>query len=530
MSDETTLGAPIARHAAERPDAVALHDGDRPVSWREFERRIGAAAAWLDAQGVAAGDRVALWMDTRLEWLELFHGLARLGAAAVAVNPRYRSDELAYLLSRSRASMLVTQRRSGSSDFVAVLGDVDPAAVPSLGRVVLVDAADAGPVRALGRDVIAYDPRPVADAPDRATPDALAILFTTSGTTKGPKLVMHTQRTLALHAARVGPAHGLDAPDARLLVVLPLAGTFGMTGVLAALRAGTPVALHDTFDAPRACDAIDAMRITHAYGSDEMVRRMLDAAPAGRALPSLRVFGFAAFRADGADVAREATARGWPMRGLYGSSEVHALFAVQPGDAPDDARLQAGGRPAAGADAQVRVRDADSGALLAPGAVGDLEIRAPANFVGYLDDPQASADAVDADGWFRTGDVGWLRDDGCFVYETRRGDAMRLGGFLVNPADIECALRRAPGVADAQVVPVDVDGRHRCAAFLVAEPGASPGADAVLEHARRTIAPFKVPVRVWFVDAFPIAQGANGNKVQRARLRAMAAERIAAGR
>jgi fatty-acyl-CoA synthase len=529
LSDETTLGAPIERHARERPEAVAAIDRDRTVTWRELERRIRAAAAWLDARGVRAGDRVALWMDTRIEWLELFHALARLGAASVAVNPRYRADEIADLLMRSRATMLVTQRRVGSLDFVSVLADLRAQAVPSVTRVVLVDADAGAPVQALGSPAIAYEPdrETLAAVADRASPGALAILFTTSGTTRGPKLVMHTQRSLSLHAMRVGPAHGLDAADARLLVALPLAGTFGMTGVLAAWRAGSPIVLHPTFDPRHACETIDAQRITHVYGSDEMARRMLDAADGERSLRSLRVFGFAAFRADAAEVARAAVDRGWPMRGLYGSSEVHALFAIQPADAPLEARLQAGGRPAAGADAQVRVRDPDGGTTLPVGALGDLEIRSGASFVGYLDDPEASAAAIDPDGWFRTGDVGWLRDDGSFVFETRRGDAMRLGGYLVNPMEVESALRRAAGVADAQVVPVEIDGRHRCAAFVIAAPGGMPSPESVIEHARRALAGFKVPVRVWFVDAFPITPGANGDKVQRARLRAMAAQRLA---
>src|SRR5690606_10105377 len=215
--------------------------------------------------------------------------------------------------------------------------------------------------------------------------------------------------------------------------------------------------------------------------------------------------------------------RGLPLRGLYGSSEVQALFSLQDAALPVAERALGGGVPAA-PQAQVRVRDPAGPGLCEPGVPGEIEIRAPGNFMGYLDNPDATAQALTADGYFRTGDLGYLRPDGSFVYLARMGDTLRLGGFLVDPAEIEHALAAQPGVRNAQVVGITIDGQPRAAAFVIAEPGLDE--QSLLAPLRATLAPFKVPARLWRVDEFPTAASANGFKIQRAMLRQMADERL----
>jgi fatty-acyl-CoA synthase len=244
----------------------------------------------------------------------------------------------------------------------------------------------------------------------------------------------------------------------------------------------------------------------------------------------LRLCGFAAFRAGAVGVAAAAVARGLPLAGLYGSSEVHALFSLQDLQRPLDERLEGGGT-LVNPLAELRVRgvdsEADSGALLTAGQVGLLEIRAPSNFIGYLNNPQATAEAIDAEGWFRTGDIGYRRADGSFVYLTRAGDAIRLGGYLVSPVEIEEVIKAQPGVAAAQVVAVDLQGKTRAVAFVVPSPGAQVAAEAVIAQVAAQLAVFKVPARVWAVDAFPVVNSANGTKIQRNKLREMAQQRLA---
>lgn len=541
-----TLNALLARPLAREPDAIALIEVDpdtgaeRTVTRQQLDDLTGRAAAWLQAQGVVRGDTVALWLVNRLDWLVLHLALARLGAAVMTVNTRYRGAEVAYLLERSRPRLLVLQLHFRKIDFAAVLRDVDPASAASVQQVVVVDAGADGaagaralPATLLDKATRRFDLHSLpAVAPPVAavSPDYRAILFTTSGTTSGPKLVVHTQRTVSLHLQHIARAMGYHADGVRLLAALPFAGTFGYVSMLAALAAGQPVVVVHTFDAAEAARLLVAHRITHCFGSDEMFEALLAHAPDPQAVPAyplLRVCGFAAFRAGAAVVAEACIRRGMPLAGLYGSSEVHALFAMQGLDRPLSERLEGGGTPV-NPDAAIRVRDAETGALLPVGGTGLLEFHAPSNFTGYLANPEATARAIDADGWFSSGDIGHLRADGSFVYLTRAGDAIRLGGYLTAPAEIEEVITAQPGVAAAQVVAVDLDGKARAVAFAIAAPGAAPDTAAVLQAVRDRLAAYKVPARLWWVDAFPVVLSANGTKIQRTRLRDMAQARLAA--
>jgi len=538
------LNTLLARALASQPDATALvtvdpdNGAEQTLSLRQLDDLAGRAAAWLQGRGVARGDTVALWLVNRLDWLVLHLALARLGAAVLTVNTRYRGAEVSHLLAQARPRILVLQQHFRRIDFGAVLPEITPASAASLQQVVVVDAGTrAMPGMLLGKPALRFDLATLpashhltlADSP--AAPDDRAILFTTSGTTSGPKLVVHTQRTVSLHVQHIARAMCYHSDGVRLLAALPFAGTFGYVSMLAALAAGRPVVVPHTFDAAEAARLLVAHRITHCFGSDEMFEALLAHAPDPLALPAyplLRLCGFAAFRAGAAAVAAGCIHRGMPLTGLYGSSEVHALFAMQALDRPLAERLEGGGTPV-NPDAAVRVRDAETGALLPPGVAGLLEFRAPSNFIGYLGNPEATARAIDADGWFGSGDIGQLRADGSFVYLTRAGDAIRLGGYLTAPAEIEEVITAQPGVAAAQVVAVDLDGKARAVAFAIAAPGASPDTDAVLQAVRDQLAAYKVPARLWWVDAFPVVHSANGTKIQRTRLRDMAQARLAAG-
>jgi fatty-acyl-CoA synthase len=249
-------------------------------------------------------------------------------------------------------------------------------------------------------------------------------------------------------------------------------------------------------------------------------------APGYDPFPSLRLFGYAAFQPGSAELGKAGWERRVPLVGLYGSSEVQALFAVQPLQLSLEQRIEPGGLPVAGRDAEIRIRDVGTGELAPMGASGEIEIRAPSLFAGYWNDPEASSAAMCPDGFLRTGDVGRLREDGTFVFETRRGDAIRLGGFLVSPVEIEDALKRIPAVADAQVVGIEIDGQMRSAAFVIPARGTAPHEADIISAAAGVMARFKVPARVWFLDQFPVTESPNGTKIQRNKLREMALERL----
>jgi len=518
----------LARNLRLAPDAVAFIDGERVITYARFDGMCRRTAAWLTARGIRPGDKVAVWLVNRVEWLALYFALARIGAALVAVNTRYRSHEVEYILERSGARMLVLELNFRSIDFPAVLAKVNAQAAVALEQVAVLNPGEgAVPDTVLGKSACTFDLAllPDEDATVTGTPDSLSILFTTSGTTSGPKLVMHSQRTVVLHSQRVAAGYGFEAEGVCLLGVLPLCGVFGFDGVLGAFAAGKPVVLMEAFDARTAAGLIARHQITHLFGSDEMFRRLLDEVEGERPFPSLRVCGYAWFQPWAEDIGRQAWRRGVPLVGLYGSSEVHALFSLQRPQLDDSERVKGGGLPC-NPTAQIRIRDIDTGELLPADRPGAIEIRADSNFVGYLNNPQATHAAIDAEGFFATGDVGYLRQDGSFVYQMRQGDAMRLGGFLVSPAEIEDVLKEQPGVQDCQVVGVDIDDQVRCAAFVILDAGAVLDEAALKAAAASVLAAFKVPARIWAVESFPRTQSANGDKIQRAKLREMATQRL----
>jgi fatty-acyl-CoA synthase len=508
---------------AEAADPAFVFDGT-PISRAEFAGKIEQTAAWLAAQGIGRGDVIAVWLVNRIEWIALLFAAARCGAIVAAVNTRYRSAEVAHLLRLSGARLMVVEAAFRSIDFAAILAGIAEHEVPALQRLAVV-GADAIPAHWPCVRFDAFEKPYPATPPIQDDVDLPVLLYTTSGTTKGPKLVAHSQRTLATHATSVAHALRLDPRRHALLAMLPFCGTFGMTSLLGFVAAGATVHVLDAFEAAPALTILGEHRITHAFGSDEMFRRILALTDAPRPFPHLEVCGFAAFQPGWRELAAEADVRGLPLYGLYGSSEVQALFSIaRSGDAFAD-RIEGGGWPMS-LEAKVRVRDTETGELASRGVSGEIEISAPSRFLGYFNNLDATRDAITADGFFRTGDIGRLRDDGSFVYETRAGDAMRLGGFLVAPGEIEDELKSCPGVADAQVVAVDLNGQARCVAFVIPAKE-RPMQETLIAHLRERLAGYKVPARIYVVDTFPVTDSANGVKIQRARLRAMAMERIA---
>ena len=545
MTQTGTLGSLLTSNLEHSPNGVMLIEGQQSLSYQQFEQRVQVTVTWLLKHGIQPDDHVAVWLINRAEWLVLLFALARLGATLVAVNTKYRAHELQYILKNSQASTLILQLNFKKIDFANVIKEVDAASLEHLQRVIMLDADASTPTHVLGCPVIDFNPTALAveqdsifasDA-DVEVADKNLVFFTTSGTTKGPKLVIHTQRTLSDHARHVAAGYGFGQPNDKLLAALPLCGVFGLNSVLAAIAAGMPVVLMDFFDGASACTLLQQERITHIFGSDEMLRRLIehaDTSATGAAaitqsvpFPWLKTFGFAAFGPRFIDLARTLIPRGIPMRGLYGSSEVHALFSLQDAELPIEERVLGGGRPAAKNLARVRARDPDSGTVCALGLSGELEIYSPTLFKGYFNNAPATQDAFTEDGYFKTGDLGYTLADGRFVYQSRMGDTMRLGGFLVDPTEIEQVLAEQPEIQSAQVVGIEISGQLRPVAFVIsASLGEIPNEVRILGRVSAQLAAFKVPVHLWFVEEFPSTASANGVKFQRVKLREMALARI----
>jgi fatty-acyl-CoA synthase len=177
----------------------------------------------------------------------------------------------------------------------------------------------------------------------------------------------------------------------------------------------------------------------------------------------------------------------------------------------------------------VRARDPETGTIQAHGVAGELEVKAPSCMVGYYNDEAATLAAFTDDGFLRTGDLGYSTEDGGFVFLARLGDALRLSGFLVSPAEIEEVLQTHASVAGAQVVGVETPAGTKAFAFVILAPGAAFDERGLMAHCAGRIAKFKVPVRVQPIDAFPVTPGANATKIQKAKLRELAQAALAPG-
>ena len=439
---------------------------DRPF------RRSAELSGGLAALGVSRGDRVAIWLPNGPEWLELVFALSRLGACAVAINTRFRSHEVQDILVRSGARVLVYAPGFKGIDFAGIMRGVD---APGLEHVLR-----------LPLDGLVGEP-----APDAGRGDDPAVIFTSSGTTGAPKLVQHTQSGLAAHAEAVATSFGYR-DDAVVGAFLPLCGVFGFCTALGALAGGARLVFAPAFDG--AAELIEREGITHTNLSDEMLRRLLESP---ERLGTLREVGFAAFNLEPRPLVDAAPFIAYQC---YGASEMQALVAHAPAAAPPEARAIAGGRPVS-EDIEVRIAD------------GEIQVRGPNVMAGYLGDEQATRAAFTEDGFLRSGDLGRETELG-FAYETRRAEALRLAGFLVAPREIEAFLEGCEGVHAAQVVAAG----SRAVAFALGEFDA----DAVLARCRAELAAFKVPERIVALDAFPMADSANGRRVRREELRELA--------
>ncbi len=528
MTLPLTLPALLAERAPLATPAV--YDRGQPLSYAALQDESRRVAAGLRRLGVREGERVALWLPNLTAWLASFFACAQLGAIAVAVNTRFRSHELADIVGRSGCKTLVFWPGFKQIDFTGILAACDPQSLAQLDSLVLYsEDGSPAPQRVIGKPASAYAAL-AAGAPlasSYARPTSGCAIFTTSGTTRAPKFVLHDQRTLVAHAFDVVRGFGLDSSSVVLLAP-PLCGVFGCCSALAAIAAGRPLTMMPLWDAAEAARQIDAHGVTHFNATDDAIAQLLAQNARTPAFPSVRLAGYANFNPAQGDIVARGAARGLTLLGLYGTSEIQALFARQSEHAPLAQRTQGGGRPVSPL-ARVRARDPESGGILAHGETGELEFLAPTSrMVEYYGDAQATRAALTQDGWYRSGDLGYTQADGRFVYLARMGDSLRLGGFLVSPAEIEGVVQELPGIAACQVVGVAGAQGLLPVAFVILAPGAGLDEQAVIGHVAGRLARYKMPARVFAIDAFPVTEGTNATKIKKHKLRELAEARMKA--
>ncbi|MGP9020240.1 FadD3 family acyl-CoA ligase [Streptomyces sp. BR1] len=516
----------LVRSAAERYGArEAVVEGRTRISYAELGERVERAAAACMAAGVSPGDRVAVWAPNTLDWIVSALGAVTAGAVLVPLNTRFKGAEAAYVLARSRAKLLFVTGTFLGTSYVAMLrraaaegaGSSGPLpGLPHLEQVVVLaeDAPDDfrawKDFLAAGEPVGTANVRRRADGVDSSSPSD--IIFT-SGTTGRPKgaVITHAQ-TLRCYDIWSELA-GLREGD-RYLIVNPFFHTFGYkAGIIACLTRGATMVPQPVFDVGAVLANIAAERISVLPGPPTLHQQLLDhPARAAHDLSALRLVVTGAAVVPLRLVERLRTELGiGTVLTAYGLSEASGIVTMcRRGDAAG-VIASTSGRAIPGTEVRVL---AAPGSGTSPGAPGEIQVRGFNVMGGYFEDEAATASAMTADGWLRTGDVGVLDASGNLRITDRIKDMFIVGGFNAYPAEIEQVLGLHPGVAEVAVIGVpDPRLGEVGKAYVVPRPGSALTSGELIAWARRELANYKVPREVEWVGELP--RNASGKVLKR---------------
>jgi acyl-CoA synthetase (AMP-forming)/AMP-acid ligase II len=517
LSPFGTPGEALRHQAKVRPDAEALAfplSGGR-LSFAGWLEEATALARGLLALGLAPGQHVALLAQNRREWPVVQLGLALAGLVMVPLNSHLRQDDLTYGLDQSDSVALLLSRRFRSSDYLAmVAGQRDR--VPRLNHVICFDGADTPALDY--KDILASGRSADSVLPEIAAGDIAALLYT-SGTTGFPKGALLTHAGMLANAW--GAAQRLGAgPGDRWTSIIPLFHCAGcVLNLLGSLQSGAAYVGVPAFDPVSMLEIIESERCTMLSGVPTSYIAMLDH-------PERRHYDLRSLRSGtcgGADVDPGALLRcatEFPMPRLaqvYGQTESSTLIACPELD--DDDRFATAGRPLPGYE--VRIADPQTGTILPPGTIGQIQARGMMVMRGYYKKPDETAEILDAEGWLSTGDLGYLRGDGRLVIAGGRlRDMIIRGGENIYPAEIENLMRAHPSVAEVAVfgLPDAYYGEVVAAALRLTQ---TIDATALAEFCKGRIARFKIPTRFFQLAAFPLT--ASG-KIRKTELRELGSQ------
>jgi fatty-acyl-CoA synthase len=523
--EKQTMGL-LPERAAQRwgPREALAFQGQR-WSFAEVHARVDAVAKGLLALGVAPGDKVALWMVNRPEWIDAMFAIMKIGAVLVPVNTRFRTEDMAYILGQSDAAAVMLAERSGPIDYLAMMREV----VPALGarpdprfpflRHVVVLADRPAPDTVVWRELLEGGRR-VSDATLReraAQVDAeqSAFIFYTSGTTGFPKGAVHSHRMIKNtwdHTDRMG----ITVNDV-ILMYLPLFHAFGFVeGPLVSMIRGAREVLTETFEPDHCLDLIEREKATIIHGFDTHYKELLDAQERKpRDVSSVRTGICGTGMSSSIPIARRARQTFGNLMTGFGMSEVGIGVTFSFLDSSEEQCVEANGYPGAGYE--VRIVDPETGADQPVSVPGEILVRGFIVTKGYYKRPEETARAIDKDGWFHTGDMGLMRPDGHMRFLGRYKDMLKIGGENVDPMEVEAFLMSHPAIDVAAVVGLpDARLSEVAVAFVQLAPGCTLAERDVIEHCRGRVASFKIPRHVTFVDEFPMT---SSGKIQKVKLR-----------
>ncbi len=473
-----TMHANLAAAADRFGERAAVRAGDACWSFRDLDGLSNAFARHLSTRGIRAGDRVAVMTSNRLEFVTTVYAVSKLGAAAVLLSPAWKSTEVGHALD-------LTGPVHGVAD-----AESAPLLAETLGAPGVTDLDDAA-------DPFAHSTAAVGSDPPGGS--AESVLVFSSGTTGLPKAVRHTHDSIGHATEHWHTVLGLG-PDDRFGVATPPSHILGLLNLLTAVAAGATVRLYRRFDLDEVLQRIAAERMTLEMAVAPIALAMANH-PRLEAydLSSLRyiMWGATPVSESVARVVTERTGVRWLP--AYGASEL-PVIAANPVDRPESWRLDSAGLPPAGVE--LRIADLETGKVLLAGETGEIQVRSPSVMAGYLPD-DATADAF-ADGWYRTGDVGWLEPEGWVHLTDRSKEMIKVSGFQVAPAEVEAVLYRHPAVLDCAVFGVaDVRAGEVPVAAVKVDPERPPAEGELEQLVAESLATYKHLRHVVIVDEIP---------------------------
>jgi fatty-acyl-CoA synthase len=504
------LEAVVARFGA-RDAVVSRHQGVR-LTYAELDAAVNAVACGLLAAGIEKGDRVGIWAPNCVEWVLVQYATAKIGAILVNINPAYRTHELEYALRQSGVRLLVSAQAFKNSDYVAMVDEVR-GGLEALEAVVFLETDEWAALASTTVDDEALRERMAALAFD----DPINIQYT-SGTTGFPKGATLSHHNILNNGFFVGELVGYTEED-RVCIPVPFYHCFGMVmGNLGASSHGACMVIPAaSFEPVATLAAVAEERCTSLYGVPTMFIAELDHPDFGDYdLESLRT-GIMAGSPCPVEVMKRVQ-RDMHMGEVgicYGMTETSPVSTQTRSDDSLERRVSTVGRP--GPHIEVKIVDPDTGLVVPRGETGEFCTRGYSVMLGYWEQPDTTAEAIDAARWMHTGDLATMDDDGYCNIVGRIKDMVIRGGENVYPREIEEFLYTHPDIADVQVigVPDERYGEELCA-WVVPREGASPSEDEVREFCRGRLAHFKVPRYIVFTDAFPMTVT---GKVQKFKMR-----------
>lgn len=515
---DETIGAALDRAVAAHPerDALIVRHQQVRLSWSELADEVDRVARGLLARGAQQGDRLGIWSPNHAEWVLIQLATARIGVVLVTLNPAYRTHEVAYALRRSGCRFLVAASTFKTSDYRAMVDEVR-GELPALEQVVYLETDGWAALLADG-DAHGVPGETVAAVEARLTPDDAINIQFTSGTTGFPKGATLSHRNILNNGWFVGEGCGYSEVD-RVCIPVPLYHCFGMVmGVLGCVTHGSAMVFPaPAFEPAATLLAVEEERCTSLCGVPTMfIAELGDPSFAERDLSSLRT-GIMAGSPCPVEVMKRCIAEMHmdEVTICYGMTETSPVSTQTAADDDLDRRVGSVGR--VHPHVEIQVVDPASGAVVERGETGELCTRGYSVMLGYWDDPERTAEAIDGDGWMHTGDLAVMDAAGYVNIVGRSKDMVIRGGENIYPREVEEFLYSHPDVVDVQVIGVP-DERYgeELMAWVTLREGATLTIEGLREFCTGKIAHQKVPRHLHVVDAFPMTVT---GKVQKYKMR-----------